>query len=477
MILLNSMKKIYLYNTLTRQKDEFVPLKSRQLSFYYCGPTVYWIQHIGNLRGAVCADLVNRSFSYFGYKVKMVRNYTDVGHLSSDEDEGEDKMTQGASREGLSPQAIAQRYLDIYESDTGRLNILPPTFTPRATDYIKEDIALVKTLIDKGFAYPSELAIYFSVAKFPNYNRLSGQDLSQNKSQAGRGEVTDPKKKDPADFALWFFKAGIHKKALQFWPSPFYSPLVKDGEGFPGWHLECSALVKKFLGDTIDIHMGGIEHISVHHTNEIAQSEAASGKKFVNYWLHNAHLLVDNKKMSKSAGTSYSLAEIEEKVFSPLVLRYFFLQAHYRSNQNFTWEALKAAQAGLEGLYNKVRELGYRAGRAGKMFKSKFFELLANDLNVPATLALVPEVLKSDLSDKDKLATLFDFDQVWGLNLENVPQIKEIILPIEVKEIISEREAARQAKDFIRADELRQLLENMGYKIEDTAGTSRISKK
>ncbi|MFA5163427.1 MAG: cysteine--tRNA ligase [Patescibacteria group bacterium] len=471
------MKKIYLYNTLTRQKEEFLPLKKGQISFYYCGPTVYWIQHIGNLRGAVCADLVNRSLSYFGYKVNMVRNYTDVGHLSSDEDTGEDKMSQGASREGLSPQAIAQRYIDIYESDTSYLNIWPPKFRPRATDYIKEDIALVKTLMDKGFAYQTELAIYFSVAKFPDYNRLSGQDLSQNKSQAGRGEVIDPKKKDPADFALWFFKAGVHKKALQFWPSPFYSPLVKDGEGFPGWHLECSALAKKFLGDTIDIHMGGIEHIPVHHTNEIAQSETANGQKFVNYWLHNAHLLVDNKKMSKSAGTSYSLAEIEEKRFMPLALRYFFLQAHYRSNQNFTWEAMKAAQAGLESLYKRVRELGRRAGRADKALQKKFFEALANDFNVPATLALVPEILKSNLAAKDKLATLYDFDRVWGLDLENIPPLEETVLPREVEEIIAERETARRNKHFTRADELRWKLEELGYTVEDAAASSRVSKK
>lgn len=477
MILSISMKKIYLYNTLVRQKEEFIPLKKRQLSFYYCGPTVYWTQHIGNLRGAVCADLINRSFSYFSYKVKMVRNYTDVGHLNSDEDEGEDKMSQGASREGLSPKEIADKYIDIYEKDTTDLNILNPWATPRATEYIREDIALVKTLLDKGFAYATDLAVYFSVDKFPNYNLLSRQDLSKNLKEAGRGAVSDPKKKQAADFALWFFKAGAHKKALQFWPSPFYSPLVKDGEGFPGWHLECSALVKKFLGDTIDVHMGGIEHIPVHHTNEIAQSEAANGKKFVNYWLHNAHLLVDGKKMAKSEGTSYSLSDISDQGFSPLVLRYFFLQAHYRSNQNFTWEAIKAAQTGLESLYKRVRELGRRSGRVDKNFQSKFFETLANDFNVPATLALASEVLKSDLADKDKLATLYDFDKVWGLGLENIFQTTDLVVPKEVKKIVAEREAARRAKDFSRADELRQSLEDMGYVVEDSAASSRISKK
>jgi len=473
------MKKIYLYNTLGRQKEEFRSLKKGQVSFYYCGPTVYWTQHIGNLRGAVCADLINRSFTYFAYKVKMVRNYTDVGHLVSDEDEGSDKMEQGAAREGLSPQAIADKYIKIYEADTAALNIWFPTYAPRATAYIKEDIALVKTLLDKDWAYSTELAIYFSVAKFPDYNRLSGQDLDQNREQAGRGEASDPKKKNPADFALWFFKAGVHKKALQFWASPFYSPLVKDGEGFPGWHIECSAMAKKLLGETIDVHMGGIEHISVHHTNEIAQSEAASDVKFVDYWLHNAHLLVDNQKMAKSAGTSYSLAEVEERGFSPLALRYFFLQAHYRSNQNFTWEAIKAAATGLENIYKRVRELGSKAGRPDKAFQARFWELLANDFNVPATLALISEVLKADLEDKIKLGTLFDFDRVWGLKLKETAQKKIIEAPIPsaVQNLFNDREAARQAKDFARADKLRQAIEAQGYKIEDGPEGSRLSPK
>ncbi|HTW96541.1 MAG TPA: class I tRNA ligase family protein, partial [Candidatus Methylomirabilis sp.] len=275
------MEKLYLYNTLGRKKEEFKPIKKGQATFYYCGPTVYWVQHIGNLRGSFCADIVHRTLEYLGYKVKMVRNYTDVGHLVSDEDSGEDKMEKGARREGLDPKEIAEKYIAVYEQDTKDLNILEPWRKPRATKHIKEMQAMVKTLLEKGFAYATPLAIYFDVAKFPNYTALSGQNLEKNIIGEGSGDVNDPAKKHARDFALWFFRAGVHANALQFWKSPFKSPLVKAGEGFPGWHIECSAMSKKYLGDTLDIHMGGIEHIPVHHTNEIAQSEAANGVKFV----------------------------------------------------------------------------------------------------------------------------------------------------------------------------------------------------
>ncbi|MCX6798295.1 MAG: cysteine--tRNA ligase [Candidatus Falkowbacteria bacterium] len=470
------MKEIYLYNTLSRQKEIFAPLKKGRVSFYYCGPTVYWTQHIGNLRGMVCADLINRSFDYLGYRVKMVRNYTDVGHLSSDNDEGEDKMATGAMRESLAPAAIAEKYIKIYQQDTAALNIINPTFTPRATDQIKEIISFVKVLLAKGYAYTTKLAIYFAVDKFPEYSKLSRQDLSKNISSAGHGAVSDSEKKNPADFALWFFKAGSHKKALQFWPSPFYSPLVKDGEGFPGWHIECSVMVKRYLGDTIDIHMGGIEHIPVHHTNEIATSEAANGVKFVDYWLHNAHLLVDNKKMAKSEGTSYSLADIKVRNFNPIALRYFFLQAHYRSNQNFTWEALGAAQSGLDNLFNKIRELAVKPGRVDKKWQEKFIEIIANDFNIPASLALITEIFKSDLSPAVKLATLFDFDKIWGLNLKVAAKFKAATIPIEIKKLLVLREEARAAKNFSRSDELRKELESMGYKVEDNEAGSRAIK-
>jgi len=461
--------KILIYNTLTRKKEEFKPIKAGNLSFYYCGPTVYWTQHIGNLRGAYCADIVHRVFKYLNYDVSMVRNYTDVGHLTSDEDEGEDKMEKTSLKEKKSPEEIASKFIKIYENDTKKINILEPKYKPRATENIDEMIDIIQLLIAKGYAYVTDLAVYFEVEKFKNYNELSGRKPDKNKTGAGRGNISDPKKKNPRDFALWFFKAGSHKNALQFWPSPFSSPLVESGCGFPGWHLECSAMIKKNLGDTIDIHMGGIEHVSVHHSNEIAQSEAANGVKLANYWIHNEHLLLNDGKMSKSEGTAYSLDDIEDKGFSPIALRYFYLQAHYRSRQNFTFEALKAAQKGLTGIINKIERLGGKIGVANKDFKDKFLDYLLDDFNTPRTLSLIPEVLKSSLKDEDKLATILDFDNIWGLNFLEIIKKEDLVLEYsdEVKEMIIEREKARQEKNFSKSDDLRKKLIDFGYDVND----------
>lgn len=409
---------VLIYNTLSRKKELFKPIKKGGVLFYQCGPTVYWTQHIGNLRAAVLGDIIRRIFEYDGYKVKYIKNYTDVGHLVSDGDTGEDKMEKGAKREGLTPKEIADKYIKIYENDVHELNIKNPTASPLASEQISEIQAMVSTLLKKDFAYATPLAIYFDVAKFPNYTALSGQNLDKNIAGEGSGEIKDPTKKNPSDFALWFFRAGTHAKTWQFWPSPFKSLLVKNGEGFPGWHIECSAMSKKYLGDTLDIHMGGIEHIPVHHTNEIAQSESANGVKYVNYWLHNEHLLVNNEKMSKSKGTGYSLAEVKERGFKPLALRYFFLQAHYRSKQNFTWEALKSAETGYNRLIRNVSALGNKVGKIEVKFKLDFTEKINNDFNAPQALALTFAVLKSDLSKEDKLATILDFDRVLGLNLK-----------------------------------------------------------
>jgi cysteinyl-tRNA synthetase len=476
------MEKIYLYNTLTRKKEEFKPLKEGEVSFYYCGPTVYWTQHIGNLRGAFCADIIRRVFEYDGYKVTFVKNYTDVGHLTSDSDTGEDKMEKGVKREGLSPDEIAKKYIAVYEQDVAELNIEPPTFTPRATGHIPEMIAMVKTLVDKGFAYATPLAIYFDISKFPNYTALSGQNLEKNISGEGSGDVSDSAKKHPQDFALWFFRAGAHANALQFWPSPFNSPLVESGNGFPGWHIECSAMSKKYLGDTLDIHMGGIEHVSVHHTNEIAQSEAANGVKYVDYWLHNEHLLVNNEKMAKSTGTGYSLAEVKAKGFSPLALRYYFLSANYRSKQNFTWEALQAAQNGLDAIYNKIKELGDQAGEVSIEYKNKFAEFINDDFNTPGALAILQEVFKSDISLADKLATISDFDRVLGLDLIKKSQelklsIDAIVIPEEVSALIEQRNKAREEKDWAASDRLRAEIENKGYLVEDAKEGMKVLKK
>ena len=407
-----------LYNTLTRKKEEFKPIKKGEVLFYQCGPTVYWTQHIGNLRAAVLADIIRRTFLYNDYQVKFARNYTDVGHLVSDGDTGEDKMEKGVKREGLSPTEIANKYIKIFEDDNKDLNTLEPDFKPRATEYIKEMQDLVQVLFDKGFAYSTPLAIYLDSSKIKDYTKLSGQNLEENRKGAGVGEIEDQNKKNPTDSALWLFRAGTHKNAIQYWSSLFSSPLVENGNGFPGWHIECSAMSKKLLGDTLDVHMGGIEHIPVHHTNEIAQSESANGIKLANYWLHNEHLMVNGGKMSKSEGTAFSLAEIKEKGFNPLALRYFYLQAHYRSKQNFTWEAMQAAQTGYDRLLAKISALGSIKGNIDNNSKDEFLKAISDDFNTAKALAIIQKVLKSELSNEDKLSTILDFDKVLGLNFK-----------------------------------------------------------
>ncbi|MFA6422124.1 MAG: cysteine--tRNA ligase [Candidatus Buchananbacteria bacterium] len=464
-----------IYNTLSRKKEEFKPLKDKQVSFYQCGPTVYWTQHIGNLRAMVLADLIKRSQEYLGYDVKFARNYTDVGHMTSDDDEGEDKMEVASKREKLDPKEIADKYIKTFEDDIKELNCEDPNFKPRATEYISQMIEMVQELLKKGFAYTADLAIYFDISKFENYTKLSKQDLSKNISDAGRGEVSDSNKKNSADFAVWYFKAGAHENALQTWPSPFVSPLVENGEGFPGWHLECSAMNKAIFGPTIDMHMGGIEHIPVHHTNEIAQSEAANGKEFVRYWMHNEHLTVDGGKMSKSQGTAYSLAEIKAKGFNPMVLRYFFMQAHYRSKQNFTLEALESAQTALNNLKEKILE--FKADGYGKIIESSkknFTEAIEDDFNIPQVLAIVWDLVKSKESGKDIYATLMEFDKVLGLSLD---QIREEKIPQEVVDLAKERLAARSEKNWAESDRLRNEIGKLGYEIEDLKEGYKLKRK
>lgn len=463
-----------IYNTLGREKQEFKPLQEGKISFYYCGPTVYSQQHIGNLRGAFCADSIRRSLEYLGYKVNFVSNYTDVGHLTGDNegdaDLGEDKMEKGAKKEGLSSSKIADKYIKIYEEDTKKLNILSSTTRCRATDYIKEMIEMVQVLLEKGFAYQTDLAIYFDISKAQNYTELSGQKIEDLKLGAGTGDVLDSQKRNQNDFAIWFFKTGKHQNASQTW-------LAFGKEGFPGWHIECSAMAKKHLGDTIDLHMGGIEHISIHHTNEIAQSESANGVKYVNYWLHNEHLGIDGTKMSKSLGNVVFIEDIKEKLgCSPLVLRYLYSQARYRSKQNFTWEALQSAQNGYESLLTSLSSLGEKIGKVSEEFKNKFKEKLNDDFNIPQALALVSEVLKSDLSSEDKLATVLDFDRVLGLDL-NKKVVVVSDFPQEVQDLVDEREIARAEKDWEKSDKLRKKIENFGYLIKDTKSGIQVFKR
>jgi cysteinyl-tRNA synthetase len=463
------------FNTLSKNKEEFKPLKSGEVSMYQCGPTVYWTQHIGNMRAVFIGDIVNRTFKYLGYKVNFVRNYTDVGHLTSDGDFGEDKMDKGARREKVSPKEIAEKYIKEYERDIKDLNTLPVNSTPKATEYIPQMKSLIKILLKKNFAYETELGIYFDTSKAKDYTKLSGQKIDLNITGQGHGDVEDSKKKNASDFALWIYKKGTHENALQTWPSPkiglfnFY----KIPEGFPGWHIECSAMIKSLLGKTIDIHIGGIEHIPVHHTNEIAQSESANGTNFVNYWIHNEHLLINNSKMAKSEGTAYSLSELKSKNIEPLALRFFFLQANYRSKQNFTWEALESSQNSLNKLRKDISKLDNSKANPDNIFVNNFKEKISDDFNTPQALSLIYAVLESSLEERVKRATVLDFDKVLGLKLDEY-KIEDI--PEEITKIAQDRQLARESKNFEESDRLRDEALKMGFQIKDTSEGFEIEK-
>ncbi len=472
---------LHLYNTLTRNKELFTPITPGKIGMYHCGPTVYWTQHIGNMRAVVIVDFARRIFSYNNYAVTLVRNYTDVGHLTGDNigdaDLGEDRMEKAAKRENLSPDAIAQKYIDIYNRDITLLNTLPPTNTPRATEHIADMIDMVKKLLDDGFAYATDTAIWFDVSKYDDYTKLSGQKLEFQETGTGHGDISDTTKKNPHDFALWFFKTGSHANALQTWESPFTSPLIENGRGFPGWHIECSAMSKHFLGNTFDIHMGGIEHIPIHHTNEIAQSVCANHTDFVHYWLHNEHLLVDNKKMAKSEGTSYTIADITAKGFNPMALRYFFSQSHYRSKQNFTWDGLAASQTAFNRLVEQYKNLGDTTGSIDLSYKEKFNSAINDDLNIPQAIAVMWDLIKdANISLADKKATLDDFDKVLGFDLARQSQIEDII-PEEIKQLVAARTTARMEKNWSESDRLRDEIEAKGYMIKDTDNGTEVKKK
>ncbi|MBN1331708.1 cysteine--tRNA ligase [Candidatus Dojkabacteria bacterium] len=451
-----------IYNTLTRKLEEFKPINPSNVTFYQCGPTVYSHQHIGNLFSAVKGDLIRRSLQFLGYDVKYTRNITDVGHLVSDGDEGEDKIAKGAKREGLSPKEITEKYTKIYHDDLTKLNVEKPTFETKATEYIDQMVELVQNLINKGFAYATDKAIYFEVDKFPKYNELNRQNLEKNIGGAGHGGEDDPGKKKPYDFAVWFFKTGSHANALQTWEKKFKGIDQPILAGFPGWHIECSAMAEDTLGQPIDIHMGGVEHIQVHHTNEIAQSECGYGKKFANYWLHHEMLLIDGGKMSKSLGNIYTLDQLIEKGYDPLDYRYFLLQAHYRSRQNFTWEALEGAKSARKKLVATLREM-QKGGKILSEYKKKFDESLETDFNLPQALAVVWDILKSEEPDADKRATILEFDKVLGLKLttnEVMPRVFTDDQYNQIEDLIEQRAIAKKSNDFETADKIRTLLKS-----------------
>jgi cysteinyl-tRNA synthetase len=457
-----------IFNTLTRKKETFRPLKDKKVGLYTCGPTVYWFAHIGNLRTYIFEDILKRVLIYNGYKVKHVMNITDVGHLVSDQDVGEDKILVAAKREKKSPKEIARFYERAFKRDLKRLNILEPNVWIRATETIKDQIELIKILEKKGFTYVIEDGVYFDTSKLKKYGRLWPKEM---KILPGARVEMVPGKKNPTDFALWKF---AKERKEMTWDSPW-------GKGFPGWHTECVVMSMKELGIPFDIHCGGIDHILIHHTNEIAQAEAAFGKILAKYWLHGEFLLVEGKKMAKSFGNIYTVEDLIKKGFNPLAYRYLCLGTHYRSKLNFTFEALKSAQNALENLYEKARELKSKIkNQKSKLksealnYKKEFLRFINDDLDIPRALALMWRLISENkIDDRQKYFLLLDFDRVFGLKLE---EVKKLRIPKEIKELVKIREEYRKKGDFERADKIREKIKEMGYWVEDTKEGPRIKK-
>ncbi len=462
-----------LYNSLSRSIEQFVAIHPPKVGMYTCGMTVYDYAHIGHGRKYVGDDILRRVLTRFGFDVTHVQNVTDVGHLVSDGDEGEDKLEKGAKKQGKTVWEVAQAFTKHFYDSMDKLNVLRPTIICKATEHIPEQIQLVQTLIQKGFAYNTPEAVYFDVSKFPTYDTIFGGQRLEEKKTAVREEVkTGEYKKNPADFALWFKRVGRFADHAMHWESPW-------GDGFPGWHIECSAMSMKYLGETFDIHTGGIDHIPVHHPNEIAQSEAATGKQFVKYWVHYAHLMVEGRKMSKSLGNFYTIEDVFAKGFEPLALRYFYLSAHYRKSLNFTWEGMTAAQNSLNQLRQHMRRLQTESRttlsseKLDKVdaYRGKFDAALADDMNTPQALAALWEMVKSNIPSGDKYDLLMDFDEVLGLELktQNPMTNQDQHIPTEIQDLVDGREVLRKEKKFSEADKLREEIEKKGYTLKDNA--------
>ena len=466
--------KIRVYNTMTRRKEAFRPIEPGKVRMYNCGPTVYDQAHIGNMRTYVMADVIRRTFEYLGYQVRQVMNITDVGHLTSDADEGEDRMAVGARRTGRDPWEIAEHYTRLFFEDTAALNILRPHITPRATEHIPEMIALVGRLEALGYTYEISDGVYFDVSRFPDYGRLSGQTLDE--MRAGARIAINPEKHHPADFALWRKATPEH---IMQWDSPW-------GRGYPGWHIECSAMSMKYLGQTLDIHTGGEDHIATHHPNEIAQSEVATGKPFVNYWMHARFLRWNesDRRMSKSSGEFLVVGDLAARGFDPLAFRYSCLTASYRVPLTFSWAGMESATEGLRRLRENVRRLSGETGDAPTTHPplalvGRFQTAIADDFDMPGALAVVWEAIRqanrvTDATEKRALLDLvLDFDRLLGLRLTNVVADGGAPLPAEVAALIQRRETARAARDWATADALREAIRRQGYEVEDTPSGTR----
>ncbi len=450
-----------LYDTYTRSLRDFAPLNPDEVGLYTCGPTVYDYAHIGNLRTYLFEDILRRVLAFNGYRVKHVMNITDVGHLVSDADSGEDKMEKGARRTGKTAWEIAAFYTQAFQADLQRLNILEPTIWCRATDYIPEQIAMIECIAAKGYTYRTSDGIYFDTAKLPDYGYLAR--LKIEGLQAGvRVEMGE--KRNPTDFALWKFSPATQTRQME-WNSPW-------GVGFPGWHIECSAMSAKFLGNFFDIHCGGEDHIPVHHSNEIAQTEACHGTHLANFWLHGYFLQIDDAKMAKSAGDFLRVQTLLDRGYDPLVYRFFCLSGHYRAKLNFTWEGLDGAATALNRLRTAMHSWG-AAGPVDEEFMERFVAQINDDLNMPRALAVVWELVRSNLPPATKKGTLLHFDRVLGLGLAEW-QPAEMVVPAEILALVEQRQAARQTKQWQKADALRDQIQAAGYELEDTPSGVRV---
>ncbi|HRE41274.1 MAG TPA: cysteine--tRNA ligase [Ignavibacteria bacterium] len=461
------------YNTLTRTKEEFIPIEQGKVKMYCCGPTVYNYQHIGNLKTFLFEDILKRVLIYNDYEVTHIMNITDVGHLVSDEDEGEDKMELGASREGKTVWQIAEYYTDVFKEDLKRLNILYPDVFCKATDFIKEQIEMIECLEKKGFTYRTSDGIYYDTSKFPDYGKLAKLDIEG--LRAGERVEFSEEKRNPTDFSVWKFSPKDKQRQME-WDSPW-------GKGFPGWHLECSAMSIKFLGNHFDIHCGGIDHIPVHHTNEIAQAEACTGEKFVNYWLHGEFLNMGDVKMSKSSGDFLTLQRLIDMKYDPMHYKYFLLSAHYRTKLKFSFEALDAAKSGYDRLLTNILKIKNSVSKTSQSEQTnseqnKFKSYINDDLNIPRGLAQLQQIVSSELSNEEKLFLIYEFDKIFGFGFKDAKDKPkdDIDIPSEILTLAEARIEAKKNKDFKRADEIRNEIKVKGFEVIDKKEGFEIKK-
>ena len=462
-----------LFNTLKRKKEEFKPISKNAVGLYTCGPTVYWFQHIGNMRAYLFADTLKRVLEYNKFKIKHVMNITDVGHLTSDSDEGEDKVELEARKEGKTAKELTSFYLTIFQSDLKKLNIIEPNIWAKATEHIQEQIDLIKVLQKKGFTYLTNDGIYFDTSKFKNYAKLAKLQIKELKPGA-RVEMRD--KKNPTDFALWKFSEKLGKRQQEWNPEDFGADFPV---GFPGWHIECSAMSMKYLGEHFDIHTGGEDHIPVHHTNELAQSECATGKKFVNYWMHSAFLTFKGEKVSKSTGGLFTISELEGLGYSPTTYRFYVLLTQYRKKLDFSLTNLDAAKVTFERIKRKILEIKENPKRGKdktEKYQKEFDKAINDDLNTPLALQILQKVLDDiSFSSKKKMKLLEKFDKVLGLGIADMKK-ETIKVPEDIKKLVHARETLRGEKKWAEADIIRERIKEKGYTIKDTSEGPEIEK-